>query len=42
MTALTRDTIAQSFGTSEENLLAHAEVMGVADQLRTDPPKPLH
>jgi hypothetical protein len=34
--------IAQALGASEEDLLAHAETMGIADQLRTTPPKPLH
>jgi|SRR5690554_5154832 len=34
--------IAQELGASEEDLLAHAEAMGLTNQLRTDPPKPLH
>lgn len=34
--------LAQALGASEEDLLAHAEKMGIADQLRTTPPKPLH
>ena len=34
--------IAEALGASEEDLLTHAEAMGFTDQLRTDPPKPLH
>ncbi|SHL25985.1 hypothetical protein [Halomonas caseinilytica] len=34
--------LAQALDASEEDLLAHAEKMGIADQLRTTPPKPLH
>lgn len=34
--------LAHALDTSEEALLAHAEKVGIADQLRTTPPKPLH
>ncbi|MBZ9568504.1 hypothetical protein [Modicisalibacter tunisiensis] len=34
--------LAEALGASEEDLLAHAEEAGFADQLRTTPPKPLH
>ena len=34
--------LAQALGASEEDLLAHAEKMGITDQLRTTPPNPLH
>lgn len=34
--------IAVALGASEEDLLAHAEDAGIADQLRTTPPNPLH
>lgn len=34
--------LSQALGASEEDLLAHAETMGIASQLRTTPPKPLH
>ncbi|MDN3553276.1 hypothetical protein QWY74_07345 [Halomonas almeriensis] len=34
--------VAQALDTSEEALLAHAEAEGIADQLRTTPPNPLH